>query len=159
MPTDIPPPPRQVAFVEYDADGEIVRYGNCPEADLPNQAFTGTVVEGVGSPATHHVVAGALVAYGAAARAAKAARPRPDDRWSNATLSWVDTRTAAEKLQELAQATRARRDRFLATSDFTQLADYPGNKTPWTTYRAALRAITQQPGFPQTISWPVAPSA
>ena len=59
-----------------------------------------------------------------------------------------------------AGALRARRDALLLASDRMMLPDAP--LTPeqvaaWKTYRAALRALPAQPGFPQTVTWPVPP--
>lgn len=55
---------------------------------------------------------------------------------------------------------RAARDRLLAESDWTQLADSPlesETKAVWAQYRAALRMVPQQAGFPSTVQWPVRP--
>lgn len=46
---------------------------------------------------------------------------------------------------------RAQRDRFLAGSDWTQVADAPVDKNAWAAYRQALR------DFPE--SWTPAPTA
>ncbi len=56
----------------------------------------------------------------------------------------------------------ARRNTLLAESDWTQLPDVPltaEQRTEWATYRQALRDITEQPGFPDSINWPVKPGA
>jgi len=56
---------------------------------------------------------------------------------------------------------RARRDAELARSDWTQMADAPlsaGQRAEWAAYRAALRALPQQPGFPGAITWPERPA-
>lgn len=61
----------------------------------------------------------------------------------------------------LAQKVRRERDRLLAASDWTQLADAPlsaSEKTAWATYRQAQREIPQQAGFPHTVSWPTKPA-
>ena len=63
--------------------------------------------------------------------------------------------------EDIAAAARAKRDALLVESDWTQLADSPlsaGVREAWTVYRQALRDISDQSGFPQEISWPVAPS-
>ena len=52
---------------------------------------------------------------------------------------------------------RANRNRKLATSDWTQLADAPVDKQAWAAYRQALRDITVQAGFPFDVTWPTAP--
>lgn len=60
---------------------------------------------------------------------------------------------------QLAAQVRASRDRLLTASDWTQLADVVLlNKTEWATYRQALRDLTNQAGFPQTITWPIDPN-
>lgn len=60
----------------------------------------------------------------------------------------------------LAQEARQQRDVLLAASDWTQLADAPlteEQRAAWAAYRAALRAVPDQVGFPQTILWPSRP--
>lgn len=56
---------------------------------------------------------------------------------------------------------RAQRDRLLSASDWTQLADAPlsaAQRQAWASYRAALRALPSQPGFPAEIAWPEVPT-
>ena len=65
----------------------------------------------------------------------------------------VDNRVAA--------SVRSDRDRKLAASDWTVLADSPlttAKKTTWKTYRTALRNISAAEGFPHTMEWPTEPS-
>lgn len=57
-----------------------------------------------------------------------------------------------------AQAFRHNRDRLLAASDWTQVADAPVDAAAWATYRQALRDIPQQEGFPDNITWPEVPA-
>ena len=33
------------------------------------------------------------------------------------------------------------------------------DQADWTAYRKALRDVTKQPGFPETVEWPSAPGA
>jgi hypothetical protein len=57
---------------------------------------------------------------------------------------------------------RQMRDARLRASDWTQLADAPlaaEQVAAWAAYRAALRAVPAQPGFPAVITWPAAPGA
>ncbi|WP_243452119.1 tail fiber assembly protein [Desulfovibrio subterraneus] len=59
-------------------------------------------------------------------------------------------------------AIRAERDRLLASCDFTQLPDAPlsaAQKEKWSAYRQALRDISLQAGFPNSVVWPIAPEA
>ena len=52
---------------------------------------------------------------------------------------------------------RAERNTKLAATDWTQITDATADKTAWAIYRQALRDVTTQAGFPQTITWPDAP--
>ena len=53
---------------------------------------------------------------------------------------------------------RAKRQELLAATDWTQLADAPEVPKPlWAKYRAALRGITEQQGFPFAVVWPDPP--
>lgn len=62
--------------------------------------------------------------------------------------------------EELASAARSKRDALLSACDWTVLADAPlttTEKTNWKAYRQALRDVTAQPTFPQSVEWPVMP--
>ncbi len=53
---------------------------------------------------------------------------------------------------------RTKREELLLQSDWTQLGDVPlANKANWQVYRQALRDITEQAGYPNTIVWPTSP--
>ncbi len=55
---------------------------------------------------------------------------------------------------------RAERNRLLAESDWTQLADVvltDEAKLAWATYRQELRDITAQEGFPFDVTYPTKP--
>ena len=59
--------------------------------------------------------------------------------------------------EEVAGQVRAERNGLLTASDWTQVADAPVDKAAWATYRQALRDISDQSGFPWTITWPTQP--
>ena len=82
-----------------------------------------------------------------------------EQRWETVALE-AETVAAnqAAKVESAAAAARAQRNAKLADSDWTQVADSPVDKAAWATYRQALRDISQQPGFPLTVAWPVAPT-
>lgn len=66
-------------------------------------------------------------------------------------------------VDELAAQARARRNQLLAESDWTQLPDARAalgaeKAAAWDAYRQALRDVPEQPDFPSTIEWPVAPA-
>lgn len=59
-----------------------------------------------------------------------------------------------------ARQVRRDRDQKLTDCDWTQMADCPldvATKTAWQTYRQALRDVPNQSGFPNDVTWPVAP--
>jgi len=55
-----------------------------------------------------------------------------------------------------AASVRAERDALIKATDFYALSDVVMT-TAMTTYRQALRAVPEQSGFPNTITWPTAP--
>jgi len=59
--------------------------------------------------------------------------------------------------ESLAAKVRAERDRKLAETDWTQVADSPVDSTVWSVYRQSLRDIPSQEGFPQEVTWPDQP--
>lgn len=63
----------------------------------------------------------------------------------------------AEATEQAADQVRAQRNRLLAASDWTQVADAPVDQAAWATYRQELRDITAQAGFPENVDWPTAP--
>ena len=75
--------------------------------------------------------------------------------WNAETEEWKIVSHA-----DLIKATEIRtlRDKFLASSDWTQLPDTAVDKEAWGMYREELRDITRQKGFPSEVVWPEAPS-
>lgn len=59
---------------------------------------------------------------------------------------------------QAAASARAERNRKLADSDWTQLADSTADKDAWATYRQALRDVPAQAGFPNEVTWPELPT-
>ena len=97
---------------------------------------------------------------------------RPNDHTKNFTVmvgkingQWVEkwTSTSAtqaeitERTSNKAAQVRAERDALLAATDYTQLADAPGDATAWASYRGALRNLPTRSGFPWTMTWPTKP--
>lgn len=55
---------------------------------------------------------------------------------------------------------RQQRDAMLRVCDWTQGNDSPlaeAEQSAWATYRQALRDVPEQPGFPDSLTWPTAP--
>lgn len=65
---------------------------------------------------------------------------------------------AADTASQAAQV-RADRNRRLAASDWTQVADAPVDKAAWAIYRQSLRDISDQGTFPSSVTWPQEPGA
>ena len=89
--------------------------------------------------------------------------PRPADNpyqawaWDDAAGDWVAVPTRLWR----EAAPRAERDRLLSESDWVVMrAVETGATVPaqWLAYRAALRDITTQSGFPDSIVWPEPPT-
>jgi hypothetical protein len=62
--------------------------------------------------------------------------------------------TDEQKWQQL----RNWRNRELAATDYTQLADAPGNKQAWAAYRQELRDLPDQTDDPTQVELPERPS-
>lgn len=62
----------------------------------------------------------------------------------------------AERTASRASAIRAERDSLLAATDWTALSDVTMSPE-MAAYRQALRDVTAQPGFPDTVTWPAKP--
>jgi hypothetical protein len=76
------------------------------------------------------------------------------------TVESLTTEDRQNKRKTMAAEARKQRDTLMATTDWTQLEDYPkSNKAAWKTYRQQLRDVPQQTGFPETIIWPTSPDA
>ena len=70
------------------------------------------------------------------------------------TASEQETAYKASKDAEQAKSVRQSRDDKLKDCDWTQITDATADKATWAIYRQALRNITEQAGFPWTITWP-----
>ncbi len=82
---------------------------------------------------------------------------------NQAEIEETDARYLAfvERFSGPAVDARRLRSDLLSGSDWTVVADSPlttEKQAEWKTYRQALRDVTKQPGFPETITWPVAPA-
>ncbi|HEY7821984.1 MAG TPA: tail fiber assembly protein, partial [Acidimicrobiia bacterium] len=85
------------------------------------------------------------------------------------TLEWYDTDQAKPTRDEcdgewqrllpviVWNPVRAKRDRLLAASDWTQVADAPVDQQAWAAYRQTLRDIPQDFATPDDVVWPEQP--
>ena len=60
----------------------------------------------------------------------------------------------AELIESLAEAAKQKRNKLLSDTDYLVMPDYPAKPAGIEEYRQALRDITKQAGFPETIEWP-----
>ena len=58
---------------------------------------------------------------------------------------------------QAAEGVRTERNKKLADTDWTQLADSTADATAWATYRTALRDLPSTDGFPHNVTWPTEP--
>lgn len=66
-----------------------------------------------------------------------------------------------EDIPMSSEEARSKRDKLLADTDWTQVLDAPidaETREAYRTYRQSLRDISEQDGFPETITWPELPS-
>ena len=72
----------------------------------------------------------------------------------------LEAERAAARISAQASEVRARRDRLLADTDWTQVLDAPvsdESRAALRVYRQALRDVTAQEGFPVAVVWPELP--
>ena len=76
-------------------------------------------------------------------------------------LDWIVREKTQEEINtdknRIESEIRNQRNMLLSQSDWTQLADSPGDKAAWAAYRQVLRDIPEQSGFPDTVTWPALP--
>jgi hypothetical protein len=53
---------------------------------------------------------------------------------------------------------RSKRNKLLLSCDYTQVQDYPGNKSIWIKYRQLLRDIPKTYSKPENVVWPTPPN-
>jgi hypothetical protein len=82
-----------------------------------------------------------------------------DGRW---TQFWavrdLTSEEVASRNDAKAVEVRSERNAKLLESDWTQVADAPVDKAAWASYRQALRDVSSQTGFPNSVAWPSPPT-
>tara|TARA_R110000772_G_scaffold140319_1_gene249517 strand:+ start:193 stop:630 length:438 start_codon:yes stop_codon:yes gene_type:complete len=79
----------------------------------------------------------------------KAGRQLQSDAEEAEYAAGANDRAAAE--------VRTERDAKLTQSDWTQVVDAPVSQEDWAAYRALLRSMPEQEGFPNEVTWPTEP--
>jgi hypothetical protein len=83
-----------------------------------------------------------------------------DEEGVTVTKTEQEEAYTARKDAEAATAARAERDKLIASCDWMAIKAFEagtGVATEWATYRQALRDVSAQEGFPNTIVWPTQP--
>lgn len=81
-----------------------------------------------------------------------------DDDFVEVNGAWMlPYKLEALPLEQAERNVRFRRNDLLADTDWTQVADAPVDQAAWAEYRQALRDITAQDGFPNSVTWPTKP--
>lgn len=142
-------------FVVYDnSTGRITRSGQCPETMIQIQCGAGESVietDDIVSNANSYVdiesTPPEIVFLG-----------EPEDY----EVLDIEQKCFVIDRVEMAQDIRSDRRRMLEASDWTQVPDVAEQMTAekrqaWKEYRQALRDITDQDDFPESVIWPVQP--
>ena len=82
---------------------------------------------------------------------------RPATEAEIAELQAKDAASAAAALEGRKSEVRMMRNQLLLACDWTQIPDCTVDKQAWATYHQALRDITKQEGFPDSVQWPTQP--
>lgn len=130
-----------------ETTGQILRVVDCIESDIALQVEVGnSFLIGHYSDSDYYVNNGVAVAM----------PPKPSEYhvFDYSTKQWIDPRTPETEWPLV----RAKRDRLLLESDWTQLPDVPlATKEAWAEYRQQLRDVTLQQD-PFNIVWPTRPT-
>jgi hypothetical protein len=120
-------------YIVYDSEGNILKTGQCREEDLSLQGEL--VIEGIADDAVHKIENGQV----------------------------VDKIISQQEIDQKSESNnRAKRDRILGRSDWTQVSDSPlseEKKTEYQAYRQALRDLPTHANWPNLNDedWPVMP--
>lgn len=133
-------------YYAYKPNGQIVMTGECPDSMFHLQRVPeAQLAEGRATIGVH---------YRGNDGQLRTIPPKPgaDYVFNYDTKEWARDPALAD------QIARTARNELLAASDWTQLPDVPlETKAAWAEYRQALRDITEQPGYPDSIVWPIPP--
>lgn len=134
----------------YDEKGQIQRvvYVNNIEDQLNDNEF---YIEGIFDDSKYYIENNELVEI----------PEKPDNDFcvfDYKIKQWVDTRTEEQIYEMMVRKARVKRLALISETDWTQLPDVPeSTRAKWQIYRQALRDITAQSGFPETVVWPEPP--
>lgn len=120
-------------FTVYNkTTGQILRTGSCPDDQFQDQAKGNEIVEGLYPDAEYYWDNGFIKIP---------SKPEGFYDFNYTTKTWVLNQN------QTIEFNRSKRNRLLASSDWTQLPDVDlttAEKARWITYRQALRDMTEQ---------------
>ena len=134
-----------IEVVQYiRATGEIIMTGTTCSTEGMESDDVGVITNTSADIHKQYVLDGEVVN--------KPPQPSALHYFDYSTKSWqLDIETAWIDL-------RAKRDRLLTATDWTQLPDVPNEiKDKWALYRQALRDVPAQEGAPIAVVWPAKP--
>lgn len=151
-------------LIIYDKEtGLVTKTVTCPDSSVECQAADG---EGLIVPSDEEMALmrargdAAVIVSGGVLSAHTPDKPATDGltdyAWNESTCRWERYRTE----DGLAADVRSTRDLLLSESDWVvtkALEDGESVPAGWKAYRQALREITLQSGFPQSVEWPTKP--
>ena len=76
---------------------------------------------------------------------------------STGDLTYAEPTPVVQSDEEKAQNLRGQRNWMLLETDWMMLSDSGTPSQAWLDYRQALRDVTSQEGFPNTVTWPTKP--
>lgn len=76
---------------------------------------------------------------------------------STATLTYAEPEPVVQTTEQKAQQLRGERNWMLLETDWMMLSDSDAPSQQWLDYRQALRDVTSQAGFPDSVTWPTKP--
>ena len=76
---------------------------------------------------------------------------------NTATITYSDPSPVEATTEEKATIVRNHRNSLLFETDWMMMSDTPAPSQAWLDYRQALRDVTDQEGFPTTVTWPTKP--
>ncbi len=135
-------------YICFDpSTGKIIHTVYYQKEDLPESAKSVHLVVDADLVAEDYYVCGGVLVK-------KPDKPTLHHTFDYTTKQWVDLRTPETEWPLV----RAKRDKLLLASDWTQLPDVPlTTKEMWANYRQALRDVTLQ-ADPFNIVWPGNPA-
>lgn len=135
-------------FVIYETNGRVTRHGYCLDETFELQAGEGELILEAEYTGNQYVEDGALVAM--------PPQPSLDHVFNYSTKAWeLDVALVTSNAYAIRnQLLREGPDRI---SPIWWASMTPTEQQAWLDYRQALLDVSNQPGFPTSITWPTKP--